>query len=36
VFNTLNHLKTLFAYDPAKDYIGDRDPEATHGSSFGG
>jgi Fe-S-cluster containining protein len=35
VFNTLNHLKTLFAYDPAKDYIGDRDPEATHGSSFG-
>jgi len=35
VFNTLNHLKTLFAYDPVKDYIGDSDPEATHGSSLG-
>ena len=36
VFHVYNRMKTSFAYDASKDYIGDTDPEMTHGSSFGG
>lgn len=32
VFNVYARLKHAFAYDPQVDYIGDSDPELTHGS----
>ena len=34
VFNTYKRLKSSFNYDPTVDYIGDSDPETTHGSLY--
>lgn len=32
VYNVYERMKSAFAYDPSTDYIGDTDPEETHGS----
>jgi Fe-S-cluster containining protein len=36
VFNVYGQLKSRFHYDATRDYIGDSDPETTHGSTFKG
>ncbi len=34
VFNVYGQLKKTFHYDPKTDYIGQTNPETTHGSSY--
>ena len=34
VFNVYGQLKKRWSYDSNNDYIGEKDPESTHGSTF--
>ena len=34
VFHVYSRMKAKFSYDPSRDYVGDNDPELTHGSLY--